>query len=163
MLVSAAQLKLQALTDNLITLFNQWYLIDELSKLIVACAVDGGTVSIVLLDIDDFKVFNDTYGHLRGNQVLCQFAALLKERSGAGSYMAARYGGEEFVVALPGCGQGEAFRFADAALRELVHETFSVSGGVAEYARDAMPDEWIRRANTNMYAAKRAGKNRIVG
>ena len=54
MLVSAAQLKLQALTDNLITLFNQWYLIDELSKLIVACAVDGGTVSIVLLDIDDF-------------------------------------------------------------------------------------------------------------
>lgn len=169
---NAAQLKLQALTDNLTTLFNQRYLIEALTELIASCADGGATASIVLLDIDDFKVVNDTFGHLRGNQVLCQFAALLKERAEAKSYIVTRYGGEEFILVAPGCGRDETFLFADAlraeifasaALRELVQGTLSISGGVAEYAGDTTPDEWIRRADINMYAAKQHGKNKIIG
>lgn len=169
-LENAEVLRLQALTDNLTTLYNQRYLSGALEQLARAYAEDGKSASIILLDIDDFKKVNDTYGHLRGNQVLCQFAAILKEQAGD-AYIASRYGGEEFIVALPGQGRETAAEAAESIRRQAFEDTvlagltggsFSVSGGVAQYQGGTV-EEWIRRADANLYCAKRDGKNRIVG
>lgn len=170
-LENAAVLKQQALTDNLTTLYNQRYLLDALSAAAASCNQESKIASIILLDIDDFKKINDTYGHLRGNQVLCQFAALLKEKA-CGHIVAARYGGEEFIVLLPEYGLEKAKEFAetirldvlhDKTLQALTNSRFSVSGGVAQYESGMAVDEWIRHSDMNMYAAKTAGKNRIIG
>lgn len=170
-LQSAEVLKQQAITDGLTTLYNQRYITEAMLKAAEACEASQAPVSIILFDIDDFKRINDTYGHLRGNQVLCQFAALLQAAACENAVMA-RYGGEEFVVLLLGYDGKDAFAFAerlrlavqeDKKLQELTDCKFSISGGVSQYVRDISVDEWIRRADMNMYAAKAGGKNRIVG
>lgn len=169
-LENAELLRRQALTDNLTTLYNQRYLAGALEKLATTFHENGTEASIILMDIDDFKKVNDTYGHLRGNQVLCQFAALLKEKAGE-EHIASRYGGEEFILALPGLGRQAAAAIAEDIRAEAFHDpvlagltngVFSVSGGVAQYQGDSV-DDWVRQADTNLYSAKRAGKNRIVG
>lgn len=168
---SARKLNLQAVTDSLTKLYNQRYLAGEVDKIISSYGEEAASISIIMFDLDDFKKVNDTYGHLRGNQVLCRFASILKEKSGE-QYIAVRYGGEEFILLLPGCGREEAFQFAemirldvlhDKALSDLTERRFSVSGGVAQYEAGMTAEEWIRQADTNMYAAKKNGKNRIVG
>lgn len=170
-LQSAEALKQQAITDGLTTLYNQRYITEAMLKAAEACEASKTPASIILFDIDDFKRINDTCGHLRGNQVLCQFAALLQAEACENAVMS-RYGGEEFVILLLGYPGQEAFAFAerlrlavreDKKLQELTDYKFSISGGVAQYGQGISVDEWIRRADMNMYAAKAGGKNRIVG
>lgn len=167
---SAEALKQQALTDSLTTLYNYRYLHEALEDAVTVCRTEGTRASILLIDIDDFKRINDVHGHLQGNQVLCQLAALLKawERD----MVVARYGGEEFMVLMPGYDRERAMEAAeeirqivcrDRLLQDMTGDTFSISGGVAEYTDKDDLDSWIRRADVNMYAAKRSGKNRIVG
>lgn len=170
-LANAAELKQQAVTDNLTTLYNQRYLMSALQTISEDCCARGKPASIVMFDLDDFKKINDTFGHLRGNLVLCQFAAILKENA-AGDAVAARYGGEEFILVLPGKDRAQAMRLAESirleacsakTLQELTDSRFSVSGGVAQYDTGMEIEEWIRLSDTNLYAAKAGGKNRIVG
>lgn len=170
-LANAAELKQQAVTDNLTTLYNQRYLMSALQTISEDCCARGKPASIVMFDLDDFKKINDTFGHLRGNLVLCQFAAILKENA-AGDAVAARYGGEEFILVLPGKDRAQAMRLAESirlearsakTLQELTDSRFSVSGGVAQYDTRMEIEEWIRLSDTNLYAAKAGGKNRIVG
>lgn len=170
-LANAAELKQQAVTDNLTTLYNQRYLMSALQTISEDCCARGKPASIVMFDLDDFKKINDTFGHLRGNLVLCQFAAILKENA-AGDAVAARYGGEEFILVLPGKDRAQAMRLAESirlearsakTLQDLTDSHFSVSGGVAQYDTGMEIEEWIRLSDTNLYAAKAGGKNRIVG
>lgn len=167
-LASAAALRQQAETDNLTTLYNQRYLMEALEAI---CVQGQGDASIVMFDLDDFKKINDTYGHLRGNLVLCQFASILKEQVRERA-VAARYGGEEFMLVLPGMGRKQAMELAESirmeafqsqTLRDLTGGRFSISGGVAQYAPGLSAEEWIRLSDVNLYAAKAGGKNRIVG
>lgn len=167
----AEKLNQQAITDNLTKLYNQRYLMDSLKKMAETYNTVQNSVSIILLDIDDFKKVNDTYGHLRGNQVLCRFAAILQEKTSE-KYIAARYGGEEFMLILPNCSRESALQFAemirldvyhDDILAELTQNHFSVSGGVAQYQTGISIDEWIHQVDKNLYTAKAKGKNRIVG
>lgn len=161
----------QAITDNLTKLYNQRFLMDTLKNMVETYDGRQNSISLILMDIDDFKRVNDTYGHLRGNQVLCRFASILQEKAGE-KYIAARYGGEEFMLVLPGCPREAALQFAemirldvyhDEVLADLTQKRFSVSGGVTQYQVGSSIDEWIRRADENLYAAKSGGKNRIVG
>lgn len=161
----------QAITDNLTKLYNRRYLMDNLKKMVETCHTQQNNISIVLFDIDDFKKVNDTYGHLRGDQVLCRFAAILKEKAGE-KYIAARYGGEEFVVVLPDCPREAAQQFAemirldvyhDEMLAELTENHFSISGGVTQYQAWMSIEECIRQVDKNLYTAKSSGKNRIEG
>lgn len=166
----AALMNLQAVTDSLTTLYNQRFLSDILEKMI-GNMQDREDTAMILLDIDDFKKVNDTYGHLRGNQVLCRLASMLKDKAGD-KYIPCRYGGEEFIIVMPQSGREDAVKWAemiraetfnDGILGELTESHFSISGGVACYRPGMTMDEWIRQADANMYAAKRGGKNKIVG
>lgn len=165
------KLNKQATTDSLTKLYNHRFFSEALEHMAEACSLKLDRASVILFDLDDFKKINDTYGHLRGNQVLSRFAAILKEKSGE-KYIAARYGGEEFIIAMPGCGKEAAQQFAemirldvihDKRLTELTEGTFSVSGGVVEYAAGMSAEEWVRQADANLYTAKENGKNKIVG
>lgn len=167
----AEELNQQAITDNLTKLYNQRYLMDTLTNMVEAYNTNQSSISIILLDIDNFKKINDTYGHLRGNQVLCRFAAILLEKTGD-KYIAFRYGGEEFILVLPGCPREVALQFAemirldvyhDGVLAELTQNQFSVSGGIKQYQPGIPIEEWIRQADKNLYIAKEKGKNRIEG
>lgn len=167
----AKELNQQAITDNLTRLYNQRYLMDTLKTMVETGPAKQHHSSLILLDIDDFKKVNDTFGHLQGNRVLCRFAAILQEKAGD-NYIAARYGGEEFLLVLPGCSREAAMQFAemirldvyhDTILAELTRNQLSVSGGVAQYQAGMSTEEWIRQADKNLYSAKSKGKNRIVG
>lgn len=168
---NAEQLNRQATTDNLTKLYNQRFLAEALKKIIDTYPMNSGSCSIIMFDLDNFKKINDTYGHLRGNQVLRRFASILQEKAGE-KYMAARYGGEEFILLLPGCSCETALQFGemirldvlhDKVLSELTDHRFSVSGGVAQYQAGMSSEEWIQQADINLYTAKKNGKNKVVG
>lgn len=167
----ATKLNQQAITDNLTKLYNHRFLMDTLNNIIETYNEELDNISTIMLDIDDFKKINDTYGHLRGNQVLCRFSSILKEKAGD-KYIAARYGGEEFMLVLPGCSLDAALQFAemirldayhDKILTDLTDNQFSISGGVVQYKAGMSTDEWIRLADKNLYLAKSEGKNKIEG
>lgn len=121
-------------------------------------ATTSGEAFLVLLDLDHFKRYNDTYGHLAGDQVLAEFAGMLKRQSRSKDVVI-RYGGEEFLIVLTGVDQqtaeGIVARWADAWSSNPFGITFSAgitnSGGV----------EALARADELLYAAKSAGRNRI--
>lgn len=160
-------LKRQVITDPMTTLYNQSFLMTTLAE---RRDSDTAPISIAMFDIDNFKMVNDTYGHLRGNQVLCQFAAILKDLSGT-TRIATRYGGDEFLVVLPETEANTAVIFAEtvrltaqnnAQLQALSEAGISVSGGVAELQSEMTVEEFIHLADTRLYTAKRSGKNKIV-
>jgi diguanylate cyclase (GGDEF)-like protein/PAS domain S-box-containing protein len=135
-----------------------------------ACT-QGTPLAFLLLDIDDFKAVNDTYGHLEGDQVLQRIA-----ESGRGVLrrgdLFGRIGGEEFAAVLPGCAPQMALQVAERLGREIQQLSFShedrsfgvtVSQGLASLtAEDATLDSLFARADAAMYEAKRQGKNQVV-
>ncbi len=133
----------------------------------------GNPLSLVMLDLDDFKRINDTHGHLVGDRVLRELATLVAGGARA-TDMAARYGGEEFAVILPHTDRPMAERVAerirDAVARFVFVEgeqslKLTVSAGVAtfpSFEEVDSPDALVRAADRALYEAKRAGKNRVV-
>jgi len=135
------------------------------------------SLSVILLDIDDFKRINDTYGHPAGDMVLKKTAALIlafirKRRAFREVDFAARYGGEEFIVILRRAGLKEAADVAAERIRKKIEETkfewegkpiaVTVSLGVAElHSGENVPDPMVHRADAALYKAKEAGKNRV--
>ena len=127
-------------------------------------------VTVVMVDVDDFKRINDTYGHQVGDRVLKQLAMLLRRELRTMDFLA-RYGGEEFVIILPETGGTGARLFVDRVLRrvqqyEFGDDTVSVSvtasAGLATFPDDRAADDeaLLRLADENLYKAKRAGRNR---
>jgi diguanylate cyclase (GGDEF)-like protein len=133
----------------------------------------GHPLSIVMLDLDDFKVVNDSLGHPAGDRVLREFAVLLS--GGArGTDLAARYGGEEFAMILPHIDRDQAERVAERVRAAVADFNFlepdhqrrvTVSAGVATFAPGldiASAEQLVAAADRALYAAKAAGKNRVV-
>jgi len=134
---------------------------------------NGGSIGLILLDIDRFKTFNDTYGHVAGDACLAQVAQAARACVSRSTDLFARYGGEEFAAILPGVppaavlGIAERMRKAVCAL-QIPHEqhgegSVTASFGVASAAataEDARP--LLRRADRALYAAKTAGRNRVM-
>ena len=165
--ISNARLTRQVTTDALTELPNRAWLERILAEALLASRDGGAGVGLVLLDVDDFKRVNDTFGHVTGDAVLRQVAQLLP---GAlrHSDTAGRWGGEEFLIVLPDTDLAGAALVA-AKLVELVRTAPSphtgapvtISAGVAaapQHGLDA--EELVRRADLALYAAKRAGKDR---
>lgn len=135
-----------------------------------AC-LQGTPLAFLLLDIDDFKVVNDTYGHLEGDQVLQRIAECGRGVLRRGDLFG-RIGGEEFAAVLPGCAPGMAMQVAERLGHEIAQLRFShegesyavtVSQGLASLtAEDAHVDSLFARADAAMYEAKRQGKNRVL-
>ena len=128
------------------------------------------SLSILILDIDDFKDFNDTYGHLEGDKVLMRIGQVIRRclRKTDSGY---RYGGEEFTIILPETKGEAATALAERIRREFEHELFSprpgrtvrktVSIGVAQYVPGEDLSIFLKRADESMYKAKKSGKNRV--
>ncbi len=164
----------QAVQDPLTGLYNRRFLAEHLQHLFEASRRTNSPLSVVMIDIDCFKQFNDRYGHPEGDLVLKTVAHLI-EANVRGMDIVVRYGGEEFLVVLPGTNQQEAIVVAERVRRAVEKYTFrhyhlfggaqriTVSIGVATYPNDALtPEELIQASDQALYEAKRAGRNRVA-
>ncbi len=119
-------------------------------------------LSMVVLDLDDFKQINDQWGHSYGDEVLCAFSNVLKDRAIKDKGIAVRFGGEEFVLLLP-LSEKEAFIstrkvFSAFSRKELTHGAITFSAGVAQAKLDETQDSLLNRADRQLYKAKQSGK-----
>jgi diguanylate cyclase (GGDEF)-like protein len=157
-----------AMTDGLTGLFNHAFFLQALRQELVRSRRQGLTAALLLLDLDDFKRLNDLRGHVEGDRALMRATAVLRE-SVRGIDIAARYGGEEFAVLLPDTTRLGALVVAERVRRRMEERfarhrpTLTVSGGIAVFPDDAAtPADLVVRADAALYAAKAAGKNRIL-
>ncbi|HEX9141845.1 MAG TPA: sensor domain-containing diguanylate cyclase, partial [Gaiellaceae bacterium] len=163
-----ARLEHQAQTDPLTGLFNHRAFHERLRQALAEASRSHDVISLLMLDIDDFKRVNDVYGHGAGDQLLVQLARLARETV-RGSDVVCRIGGEEFGVIMPSCDAGDALGLASRmsqALRELDVDPaggITVSMGVAQGPDHAMnPRELVTCAEAAMMTAKAHGKNQTV-
>ncbi|MBI3039888.1 GGDEF domain-containing protein [bacterium] len=159
-----------SITDGLTRLFVHRYFQARLSEELLRARRYGLKLSLIMIDIDDFKHFNDVYGHQIGDQVLQRVANVIKETIRSSIDIPCRYGGEEMSVILPETRGEEAFLSAER-LRELISGAsishplgnlkVTCSLGIASYPGDAHDREsLIEMADKALYASKHAGKNR---
>jgi diguanylate cyclase (GGDEF)-like protein len=162
------QLRIQALTDELTGLFNRRHFELSLSTALDEAQPRSEPTSVVYFDIDAFKGVNDTFGHAAGDQVLREFADVLREHSRRGD-VACRTGGEEFCLVLPQTSPQEAKQVADrvvAAVRAAQlgpRGDLTVSAGVATSPHSSHEREHlVRVADDHLMRAKREGRDRVV-
>ncbi|HEX8221584.1 MAG TPA: diguanylate cyclase [Chloroflexia bacterium] len=165
------QLREQALRDPLTGLFNRRYLEEALALELASTARAHPPVSLVVLDVDNFKRVNDTFGHPAGDRMLRALAQLLTSNTRAGDVVS-RYGGEEFVVVLPGSGPGDAARRAEVWREQFARLQVeygvdmlntTLSAGIAAYPEHGpTPEKLIHAADEALYTAKQMGRNRVV-
>ncbi len=165
------RLRQQSIRDPLSGLFNRRYLEESGARELSRCARRGLPLSLLMIDIDHFKAFNDAHGHAGGDAVLAQFGKLLQSMT-RGEDIACRIGGEEFTLILPEADldaaseRAEAIRLAVEAmpvpyLGNLLPQV-TVSIGVAGYpAHGRTQEALMHAADEALYRAKRAGRNRI--
>ena len=161
-----------AITDKLTGLSNRAFFEHFLKLEMKRADRQKMPLPLILLDIDDFKQYNDTYGHLVGDEILRAMGGLLKDNIREVD-LAARYGGEEFVLLLPHTGKDGAVLVAERIRKLIFDHAFcpvsipsekrlSVSMGVAVYPSEASSiEELIEKADVQLYRAKRNGKNRV--
>lgn len=162
-------------TDELAQLFNKRYFNAQLKSMAVKAQATGDSLFLLLIDVDKFKLFNDTYGHLPGDNCLRAVAAEIMSAVRPGVDVAARYGGEEIAVLLPGLSDSEARVMADTLRRRIaalgiVHQKnipwgfVTVSIGMAKFSHN--PDETLEalfvKADQCLYDAKNMGRNKLV-
>jgi two-component system cell cycle response regulator len=162
-------LRLQATHDGLTGLLNRNSILTRLGEEIVRHQRESRPLSLLMVDLDRFKLVNDTYGHLAGDAVLCEAAARMSAVARCYDGLG-RYGGEEFLVVLPGCDLAAALAQAER-LREAICATpvalpngglpVTCSIGVA-CAEGARAETLIRYADEALYQAKAQGRNRVV-
>lgn len=161
-----AELQRLATTDRLTGIWNRAYFEEAAAKEIERALRYGEPLSLLLFDIDLFKIINDTHGHLVGDQVLVELARRVGQNLRALDVLA-RWGGEEFVVMLPHSGAAEAMSAAEK-LRVLIQSTpfpavgqVTSSFGVALFRPADNLDIWLKRADDALYMAKAAGRNQV--
>lgn len=156
-----------ALTDGMTGLLNHRGFQEELEKAYERHIRNQTPLSLLLMDVDNFKQFNDTYGHQGGDEVLQKFGDMLQSTTRKHE-PAARYGGEEFAVILEGADPDQAIhaaeRFRDAIhKRKWPYRTITSSFGAATVLNGAMDrEELIRRADVALYASKRNGRDQVT-
>ncbi|MBL8090923.1 MAG: diguanylate cyclase [Anaerolineales bacterium] len=162
-------LKQQSIHDSLTGLFNRRYMEETLIQEISRAVRNGHSLGIIMLDIDHFKNFNDTHGHVNGDSLLSELGKLLKTNIRTED-TACRYGGEEFLLIMPDVSLETVLRRAEL-LRESISElqiqadTFAgvtISLGIAMYPQHGTTMEFlIRSADKALYQAKQNGRNRV--
>ena len=162
-----------ALIDSLTSLYNRRYLTAHLAALMDRTLRTGKPLSLLMIDVDHFKVVNDTYGHAVGDEVLIAIADRLSRHLRSFDTVA-RWGGEEFVVVMPEAEARVALAVAERLRRKIADEPvpvkhdvgqleLTISIGVAVSGDElATPDDLLRGADAAMYEAKRQGRNRVI-
>lgn len=156
----AAQLGQQARTDALTGLPNRRTLDYELERAVSVADRDGTPLTVAMLDLDHFKEYNDEFGHQAGDSLLAACARAWQAAAPPGSFLA-RYGGEEFAVLLPET-DGDAAASHLERLRQVTPGPVTVSIGYFVRPAGATGDESVLHADRALYAAKEAGRDRIV-
>jgi diguanylate cyclase len=168
-----AVVRTESLTDPLTSLSNRKFFDEALEKAIADASAKAEPLSLLMTDIDHFKTFNDTFGHLTGDQVL-RLVALSVKQNVKGQDIAARYGGEEFAVVLPNTVLRSGVTVADHIRRAVMTKELmkrstgehlgrvTISIGVATLRPGDTPQSLIGRADSCLYAAKRNGRNRVI-
>ncbi|MDD5352338.1 MAG: sensor domain-containing diguanylate cyclase [Candidatus Omnitrophica bacterium] len=167
------QTLIRAHTDALTGLWNHGYFQHKLEQLLEKAKEETSYLSLIFVDIDDFKIFNDTCGHQKGDEILVQIAGLFKEVSRKFDYLC-RYGGEEFALILPNTNLKDAMAIAER-IRVVINNRHFDSGaghppqniacslGVATFPLHARNKaELIKAADKALYEAKHKGKNNVV-
>jgi diguanylate cyclase len=170
---SLEAIRAESLTDPLTGLGNRKYFDRSIEIAVQNALANGEPLSLLMFDIDHFKSFNDSYGHLTGDQVLRLVGMSLKQTI-KGQDITARYGGEEFVVLLPNTAMRQALTVADHIRRAIMSKELkkkstgeilgrvTISVGVSMLKPDDDTDSLIERADACLYAAKRNGRNRVI-
>jgi len=160
-----------ASTDGLTEVYNHRTFQERLAQEIARANRYSRPLSLLMIDVDHFKMYNDTYGHPQGNSVLQNLARLLREMSRT-SDTVARYGGEEFAIILPETDSVGAQKIAQRLREQVEHHPFpgqegmpggtlTISIGVATYASAGSKDALLQAADMALYTAKREGRNRV--
>ncbi len=165
-----------AVTDALTGLGNRRQLVQSLKREAERLAGTGGNLSVIILDIDFFKRFNDKYGHALGDQCIVQVAATLHRAARRAADVMVRYGGEEFACVLPDISHEEVMEIAETistriAALGIPHDasdtapfvTVSLGVATAPVTAGIPPDAWVNAADVQLYKAKNAGRNRVIG
>lgn len=163
-----------SLQDGLTCVANRRYFDEFLERECQGAKREQTSIALILLDVDFFKLYNDTYGHVAGDDCLRQIATALGEGAKRGTDLVARYGGEEFAVILPDTDQAGAIKVGERILiqvRELAirHEmspvaefvTVSLGIAVAVPREDLTPEKMILAADQALYQAKHLGRNQL--
>ncbi len=169
------ELNKMAFVDGLTGISNRRYFEDSLNNEWEKAVGEAIPLSVILIDIDFFKLYNDTYGHQQGDACLKQVAQKLNESAGISKNIVARYGGEEFVAVLPGLDEKGAIAIANEMLSgiarlKIPHESSTVSDivtvslgvGYGFPTESMKPADLLKIADRELYKAKESGRNRIL-
>ena len=155
-----AESEARARTDPLTGLANRRAWDEELHRELARGARQGWPVCVAMIDLDHFKAFNDERGHLSGDELLAEAATTWRVELRDGDFIA-RYGGEEFGVLLPNCSIGDAAQVVER-LRATTPMGQTCSAGLARWDGSESAAELLRRTDAALYAAKRAGRDRLL-
>lgn len=162
-----------AVTDALTGLHNRRYMAGQLQALVGRAGQGGEAVAVLVMDIDHFKLVNDSFGHDAGDEVLREFAVRLATNVRAID-LPCRFGGEEFVVVMPGASLEAAARVADRIRRDIERQPFPIMGGAeglaitvsvgvaASTGEGDTPEALLKRADEGVYEAKARGRNQVI-
>ena len=162
-----------AITDGLTGLYNHRYFAKSLRRELKRANRNDRPLSVIIIDIDHFKQFNDTNGHLQGNEVLKGVARIMKQALRNVDILA-RYGGEEFAIILPETDKKQGLDIAQRICHLMAQETFegaetqplkriTLSAGIASFPQDARKENSLtNRADKALYIAKEQGRNRAI-
>lgn len=169
-----SKLNSEATTDSLTKVNNRRAFDMEVENFISASKADKKPLCLLLIDLDDFKRFNDKFGHTIGDKIL-RFVATLLKNNIKGCDSVARFAGEQFAILLPETAYQGAYIVAENIRERLSKQTLSDSAekielgtvtasiGVAQYSYGDSAEQLIRQADRFMHEAKRAGKNKVMG
>ncbi|WP_407333458.1 diguanylate cyclase domain-containing protein [Enterovibrio sp. 27052020O] len=175
LIVANERLRVEAETDELTHLLNRRPFSRRLSTALYDAVDTGTTLSVMMIDIDHFKAYNDIYGHLQGDKVLLRVAQAMNDVAKQWEAPLARFGGEEFSLMIPNCDLEKTQRVAwqlCQAVRDLCisHQgstssgiiTISIGGITCEPSTETQPNQLLEAADQCLYKAKHGGRNRAV-